>query len=170
MKKQFLSIMLFLVCISLNAQENVIKVNPLGILFGTASVSYEKILTPTSSFQVNALYSNINFLGLHYQGYGGGIDYRLYTTKTKLAPAGFYFSPGVSYNFYNMEYDSTPYNFSGLSIKGVAGYQWLWGRFDLDLFAGLNYLILNKTELSNDNIEISSGLGPTLGVSIGYAF
>ena len=51
----------------------------------------------------------------------------------------------------------------------MLGYQWIWGGFDLDLFAGLNYTLGGKVTVSGSDYSVN-GFGPALGVAIGYAF
>lgn len=169
MKKQFISFMLIIACFSASAQKNVIKVNPLGLLFGSASVSYERVLTPKSAFQVNALYGNLSFSDFSYSSFGAGVDYRIYLSKTKEAPVGFYVSPGLAYNNLTFAVLSDKATVSSFALKGLAGYQWVWGGFDLDLFGGFNYSFGGNVSLNGSNYGVS-GFGPALGVSIGYAF
>jgi hypothetical protein len=150
-----------------NDVKNVIKVNPLGLLFGTTSLSYERVLTPKSALQINANYGNIKILGISISNVGVGADYRLYFSKSKEAPRGFYFAPGAAYSNVSVENVSG----SAFSLSGVAGYQWVWkSGFELDLYLGPQYTFGGELNSGGTNYAQFSGFGPKLGVSIGYGF
>ena len=169
MKRLFISLLIAVVCFTASAQQNVVKINPLGLLIGAASVSYEKTLSPSSSFQINGLFGGMTFSDFSYSTWGAGADYRFYLTKSKVAPTGFYVAPGLAYNNMNFKVDTEKASASAFAIKGMLGYQWIWGGFDLDLFAGLNYTLGGKVTVSGSDYSVN-GFGPALGVAIGYAF
>lgn len=148
--------------------KNIIKINPLGVLFGSFSMSYERLITPNSSLQFNANYGNINLFDIKIGTYGAGVDYRLYFSKNRIAPEGFYFSPGVSYATLSID----DVSISAFELRGVAGYQWIWDSgFQLELFIGPNYTFVDDISFADDTIigEIS-GVNGTIGFSIGYNF
>ena len=152
---------------------NVVKVNPLGLLFGSASVAYERAINEKSSIQVNGSFGGLSVGGVKYTNFGGGLDYKIYLSKTKSAPEGFYASPGAG--FYSLkvkEVGGTSVSGSGFIVKGVVGNQWIWeSGFSLDLFGGINYYAGGKIKGSG-GVEYTkfNGVLPALGVSIGYAF
>lgn len=170
MKKLILIVAALIVAYGVKGQndvKNVIKVNPLGLLFGTTSLSYERVLSPKSAFQVNANYGNIKILGVSISNVGVGADYRLYFSKTKEAPRGFYFAPGIAYS--NVSVESA--NGSAFSLSGVGGYQWVWNSgFELDLFLGPEYTFGGEINSGGTNYAQFSGFGAKVGVSIGFGF
>jgi len=66
MKKLFILLLIAVVCFTARAQQNVVKINPIGLLIGAASVSYEKTLSPSSSFQINGLFGGMTFSDFSY--------------------------------------------------------------------------------------------------------
>jgi hypothetical protein len=97
MKKVILSICVMAACTVAVAQKggsgsdakpNVVKVNPLGLLFGNASISYERALNEKSAIQVNGSFGGFSIGGVKYTSLGGGVDYRYYLSNTKTAPEG----------------------------------------------------------------------------------
>jgi hypothetical protein len=152
---------------------NVIKVNPLGLLFGSANISFERAVSEKSAVQVNATFGGLSIGGVKYTNFGGGLDYKYYVSSTKAAPQGFYVSPGAG--FYSVkvkESGGTSVSGSGFIVKAVAGNQWIWNSgFALDLFAGINFYAGGKIK-GTGGIEYTkfNGVLPALGVSLGYAF
>ena len=63
---------------TLNAQENIIKANPLAILGGTDLVSYERALGDQTSILVSGAIGGFKFSSIQYKTYGGGLQYRYY--------------------------------------------------------------------------------------------
>jgi hypothetical protein len=154
-------------------KKNVIKINPIGFLFGNASVGFERAINDNSAIQVNGSFGGISLGGVKYTNVGFGIDYKYYFAKDKSAPLGFYASPGVG--FYSVkvkEAGGTSVSGSGFIIKGVIGNQWIWDSgFSLDLFGGINFYAGGKIKGSG-GVEYTkyNGVLPALGLGIGYAF
>lgn len=154
-------------------KSNVIKVNPLGLLFGSANVSFERAINQKSSIQINAAFGGLSVGGVKYTNIGGGIDYKYYVSNSKSAPEGFYVSPGAG--FYSVkvkESGGSSYTGSGFIVKAVIGNQWIWNSgFSLDLFGGVNYYAGGKIK-GTGGVEYTkfNGVLPALGVSLGYAF
>ncbi len=170
--KRFL-IIVFAVCVVFlaNAQEftHVFKVSPIGMLFGHFSGTYEKVVTEKSSFLINANYINRTFLGVHTISGGGAVNYRYYLGSEKLAPIGFYLSPGFSYSNYSIGQDVL--NASSFAFSAVGGYQWVWNfGLSLDLNIGFQYAVSNDATVSTINLGSFSGVVPKFGVSLGWAF
>ena len=179
MKKIILSVAILSISIAAVAQKksesdfkNVVKVNPLGLLFGTANVSFEHVLTEKSAVQGNLQFGSISFLGVKYTNIGAGVDYKFYLSHTKTAPNGFYASPGIGFYSTTIKDGSGSFKGAGAIIKGVVGNQWAWeSGFALDLFGGINYFAGSKiTGSGGTTYSKFSGALPALGVSLGYAF
>lgn len=154
-------------------RKNVVKINPLGALFGNASVAYERAVSEKASVQINGSFGGLSLGGVKYTNVGAGVDYKAYLGKDKAAPEGFYASPGVG--FYSVkvkESGGSSVSGSGFIAKGVIGNQWIWNSgFTLDLFGGINYYAGGKIKGSNGTEYTKfNGVLPALGVSIGYAF
>ena len=178
MKKGLLVLLIALFGFSnVKAQEanGIIKVNPLGFVFGVFNVTYEKPLNDKSSVAVGASYFNWSNLGI--SGIGGSAEYRLYFSNNSEAPHGMFAGPildlgSLSYNYegYTIvdgEMKTTKEKQSVFSIGGgvKAGYQWLWDSgIALDLYFGYGYRAAKF-----ENYDYSGGY-PILGIGIGYAF
>jgi hypothetical protein len=185
MKKiNFLMALALLATVTLHAQKDndrtqVIKVNPLGAIFGSANLAYEKALGEgATSILLAPSFGFFKSGTFKYTTYGLGAEYRFYFKKE--APEGTYFAPGVGYTFGQAKYEDAfgsgadeKTNVGGFAAKGVFGKQWIWGGgFTLDLNGGIQYINLKFADSQGifANSAAFSGILPALGVSIGYAF
>ncbi len=177
MKKIIICLFALSFFLGAHAQEvkNVVKVNPLGLIIGSASLSYERLLNEKSSVQLNANYGSWNILGNKISSIGAGLDYRMYISKTKVAPNGWYLSPGASFS--SVSYTSTDIfsntitgSISSIGLKADMGYQWVWDSgFALELFFGAGYGIASG---DSDGISLggATGIAPRLGIALGWGF
>jgi hypothetical protein len=165
MKKILLAIAIALFALpKINAQENVIKFNPLALVLSTVQVGYERVLNDNQSIQVNLGYASFKSGSIDYSGFGGGLQYRFYLQKEKVALEGWFAAPYVNYS----SYDASGLKTSIFSGGGLVGYQWLWNPITLDLYIGPAYYSVNADEDSFDyGFE---GFGPIFGFSLGYSF
>lgn len=161
------------------SKPNIVKFNPLGLLFGSGNLAYERALNAKSSVVVAPSFGFLKSGDFKYSTYGLGLEYRFYLSKTKSAPEGIYAAPGVGYvlgtakstdPFSGVEEKTNVSTFTG---KAVFGYQWVWDSgLVLDLNGGFQYLNFkfkdNTGVFSSD--DALSGLLPALAVSIGYNF
>lgn len=168
---------------SVSAQENgknVIKVEPFGALIGSYSMSYERLITEKSTFQIDANYGNINLFGLKINTLGAGVAYRYYFSKTKMAPEGFFISPTISYSnlsIFNAAYPTDKLSVGTFEGGLVAGYQWIFNSgLQLDLYVGPGITSVTKINVPVQDLDMSeyvddlSGFGTKFGFSIGYCF
>ena len=177
MKKIMFTLFAAFVLSNVNAQENVIKVNPLGLLFGSAEFSYERALNEKSSAELSVAYINLNanFSNGEDAGVSGlGVEgkYKFYFSKSKDAPRGWYAAPVASYFSISGKAGNNDGKVSAVTAGAIAGYQWVFGRsatgFALDLNFGAQYL---SAQTSGDiNGLTIGGILPRLGLAIGYAW
>lgn len=184
MKKILLSCLIALaISTSINAQsdelsenQNIIKVNPLGLLFGSATIGYERALGEKSSILILPSYGKLKLEGFKYSQVGIGAEYRFYLSSSKSAPNGIYAAPGISYysgkvtiNDGNGDHES---KFASFGAKAVFGNQWIFNSgFVIDLNGGIsyqNFKYKNTTGVFSD-LKVN-GVFPTLNFSIGYNF
>lgn len=151
------------------APANVVKVNPLGLLFGNLNFTYERAISAHSSLNATVGYTSLSATvdgeNTRLTGFGVGGGYRYYFSADKVAPDGWYVGP-------NAAYSSATIEGAGVSTFGVgalAGHQWVFdSHFDLDLFFGAQHLSVNTTgDISELNV---SGILPQLGLALGFAF
>ena len=156
--------------------QNVVKLNPLGALFGSANLAYERALSEKSSVVIAPSFGMLKSGGFKYTTFGLGAEYRFYFSKEKEAPMGFYAAPGVGFSFGQAKIDDiygdgedSKTNITAINAKGVIGYQWIFGSgFTVDLNGGLQYV---KFKFKSDGFGIPlSGILPAVGASIGYSF
>lgn len=144
-----------------HAQKNIVKVNPIGIIFGVFNAEYEHAFTEKSSFTIGASY--LNWKNVNVTAVGADLGYRFYFSKTTAAPEGMFLSPFISLG--NYKYTDTNETAFAVGYGGRAGYQWIWDSgFALDLYFGYGYQNVKFTSKT-----ISGGL-PQLGIALGYAF
>ena len=160
-----------------NVQPNVVKLNPLGALFGSANLGFEHAFNEKSSVVILPSFGMLKSSGFKYTTYGIGAEYRLYFTGT--APRGTYVAPGLSAQFGTAKVegseggDDQKTNISGFSAKVVIGHQWIWNSgFTLDLNGGVQYVDFSFKDKTGDfaGQNALSGILPALNFSIGYNF
>ena len=159
-----------------HAQENVLKVNPLGLAFGSLQLGYEHALSDKSSFQIDLAYVNYNVnLGLvssKATGFGVEGQYRFYVSSSKSTPRGWFFAPAISYSSAKATSGSLTGKATAFSGGILAGYQWVFGGkdsgFALDLNFGANYANVSTSgDISSVKID---GIIPRIGLALGYAW
>ena len=154
------------------AQDNVLKVNPLALIKLDAEVYFERVIGDRTSAVVGASlgtasieevkHNNISLLG----------EYRIYFDIGSIqsdAPAGIYAAP-----FTRIRYSKSPNgDFSFASIGAIAGYQYLINdRFAIDVFVGpyMNVKFSESTDVNTDAARYNGKSGLRFGVSAGIAF
>jgi hypothetical protein len=178
MKKVIFLFTVLVITLSSKAQDgdikaNVIKVNPLGLLIGQASIAFEHAINEKSSFLIAPTFGGFNFGGVKYTQFGGGAEYRFYLSKSAEAPKGFYAAPGVGFNSGSVKVDNgDKTNFTSFAVKGIIGNQWIFGSgFVLDLNGGIQYSSFKYKDESGVFSGLKgNGIFPTLGFSLGYNF
>ena len=134
-----------------NAQEksNVLKFNYLGVLVGSYTLVYERVLDYESSLQLSIGYRNYKFSSHdtteNYSGFTFVGEYRWYLKPLKRqAPKGLYIAPFVRYGNYkdkfiygnNQEYNLT-FHINSWAGGLMAGYQFLIAKLiSVDIFLG----------------------------------
>lgn len=167
------------------AQKNVVKFNPLSLLFVWSDlVTYERGIGNHSSLQLGAGIKNSNNLNGELKYRGGSLMYRYYIKESL---SKFYGGIEMSYARVNEEYDefsflpteypdSSKFDFNIFAVGARAGYQWSWDfGLILDLNLGANYLNVNYTKIelgdpSDESHMLKNGINPNLAFSIGYRF
>ena len=159
--------MAFLFMAAMNAQDNIIKTNPLGLAFGNLNATYEKVLNEKSS-----VLGSINFtyriFGVDVNALGLGGAYRFYFSHAKKqVPAGLYINPQIGFNFGSV--DDLSYN--AFSLGAEVGHQWVWeSGVVLDLGIGPNYISLSGNDVDSINFDSDGGIFPSATIAVGYNF
>lgn len=182
MKKLFFTAILTFSMANITAQENVIKVNPLAILGGIDLVSYERALSDNTSGIISAAYGGFKIGDLDYSSFGGGLQYRYYFDEVL---SGWYGAAALSYQTGEVESgnitiggsstDANKFDFSAFGGGLNIGHQWIWNSgFSLDLNLGASYKSFNYEFEDEDQENLfdvkASGVLPTFGFALGYAF
>ena len=182
MKKIFLTAAAVFAFSFANAQENIVKANPLALLGGTDMVSFEHKLDGNSSIVLGAGIGGFKIGDAKYSNMGAEVQYRYYFNE---ALEGFYAGGQVGYSSGKVKIDGFPTfsggtlvattnetNFGSFKLGGKGGYQWIWGSgFSLDLNVGIAY---NNFSYKNSDALFAtlkaSGVLPNFGFGLGYAF
>jgi hypothetical protein len=157
-------------------EKNILKINPLGIIFGSGSFSYERAIGSKSSFEINASFGIYTYREIKYTSFGIGADYRFYLSKMKEAPKGFHIGPGAGLVFGNAKlnprFGELENAVTGYIVNGTFGHQWIFkNNLSVDIAAGAQYLKYNfKDKERVYFIEPLSKVLPALILSFGYAF
>lgn len=176
MKKIIFILSFIVISNSLFCQKNVVKINPLGLIFGTLPLSYERVIKPKISLQFSptVVFISGTFDGTKSNLTGFGFEFMPkfgFGKKTEL-PRGWYAAPAAGYSYASGKSGNQSGSVGLFNLGGVAGYQWVFGKSDsgfaLDLNAGLQYI---NASSSGDISSVSiNGILPRIGVNIGYAF
>ncbi len=164
-----------------NAQENIIKANPLSILGGTDLLSFEHKIGDHTSAVLGLGYGGFSIGGAKYTNMGAELQYRYYFNE---ALKGFYGGGQIGYSFGKVTMDEIDFtgttftttsidtDFSSMKVGAKGGYQWVWDSgFSLDLNLGLAYNNFNyKDSGSTTSTLKASGVLPNFGFGLGYAF
>lgn len=167
-----------------NAQENVIKANPLSFFGGSDLVSFEHKLGDHSSALLGLGISGFKIGDAKYSSQGAEVQYRYYFDE---ALQGWYAGGQVGYNGGKVKFENSyVYNtstgnydsgtqetkFTAFKVGAKGGYQWIWDSgFALDLNLGFGYNSYKYTDNSGVFSGLkASGILPNLGFGLGYAF
>lgn len=98
------SVVLLFVSLGSHAQKNVIKVDPLGLLFNTAQLSYERVIGEKSSLELSLNFNKVtgslstlsNDTEVNTLGFEG--KYKFYFSSVQMAPKGWYVAPVANYS------------------------------------------------------------------------
>ena len=157
-------------------KKNILKLNPLGIIFGSGSFSYERAIGSKSSFEINSSFGIYKYQGIKYTSFGLGADYRFYLSKSKIAPKGFHVGPGAGLVFGNAKlnpiYGELDDAITGYIVNATFGHQWIFkNNFSIDIAGGAQYVKYNFKDKEGIFFgEAYSGVLPALIFSLGYAF
>lgn len=171
-KKTMLGACLIAASFTAKAQDvsNAIKVNPLGLLFGTANATYELKVGEKSSVGINLLYSSFKFAGIKYSSVGGGAEYRYYFSEDPLE--GWYLGAAAGYQVGKLDFTGTEFKYNAISVGAIGGRQWVWNSgilIDLGLTCG--YVNIGyEDNIGNTTGLKASGVGVGGRFAIGYAF
>jgi hypothetical protein len=157
---------------SLQAQENIVKLNPLSALIGVITPSYERVINEKSTFAVGINFFSRDLDAIKTTGFGITPEYRFYISKTKEAPRGVYVGPFVRYQNISAKGDTSSgdkVSASVFGLGGIFGHQWVWDSgFALDLFIGPSWFF---SDANDDDFSVTvSGTGVRFGVALGFAF
>lgn len=169
MKTKFLSIasflMLFFMASNLNAQ-NVVKVNPIGLAFGSLNGGYETFLSENTSLYLKANFYSRSLVGTRYTGFGVGGEYRFYLSDND-RPKGLYAGPIANIGFIGTNTDIID-NYTLITIGGIIGYQWVFSeKFTVEVNIGPAYGIV--TGDFGDTDIFGDGIYPVISLlTLGY--
>ncbi|MDA0176454.1 DUF3575 domain-containing protein [Mesoflavibacter profundi] len=184
MKKLFvLAAFILLGATAVNAQQNVVKVNPLALLGGSDLVSYERAFGEKTSGIISGAVGGFKIGDVKYKSAGAGLQFRYYFDEVL---SGWYGGAIADYQSGTVESESTTFTFDGdvstesddfdfSSFGGglKIGHQWVWDSgFTLDLNLGASYKSFDY-DLNDPQEEErykASGVLPTFGFGLGYAF
>ncbi len=162
---------------TVNAQKNVVKVNPLGLIFGSLNASYERALSDKSAIEFSLDYTTVNVTvdsgeNAKATGLGLGAGYKIYFSKNNVAPRGWYAEPNLNYASVSASSGNEEGKVNAFSVGALGGYQWVFGGSDsgfaLDLGLGFQYFSASTT--GNVNDTGLSGFIPAAKLAIGYGF
>lgn len=172
-------------CVAAKAQENVVKLNPLGLLFGSFNVGYERVINEGQSAQLNVNIITFKVGDSKFSGFGLTPEYRFHFGNHE-NPKGFYAGPYINFNTFKWKVEpeeifgvttgGSETSVTAFGVGGIIGHQWILGEafaIDLNLGAGYNTVSLDSDVEDDDEPSFglaASGILPRFGLSFGYAF
>lgn len=174
MKKVLLIAVVLMLSIGARAQSNVVKLNILSLVVKTANVSYERVLSESSSFQLGVAYTGASISDTRLKGLQITPEYRVYLSETN-APDGVYAAPWIRYSNLSLESGDSKASLSSFGGGAVIGKQWIFKEsISLETFLGPGYSLssIDVEQGSEDSFNIGSfdGFGIRFGVNFGLAF
>lgn len=188
MKRTLFIALTCLMTSSLFAQDNVVKLNPLGALFGSINAGFEHKLNDNHSAQLNVNFISrtvdVIFFKYKFSGFGVAPEYRFHLGDHE-NPFKLYAGPVVNVNFLTSKVDgedvgSSKTTYTAIGGGGQIGYEWLIGSaFVIDVNAGAVYQsVSSSTEAESsdgETLDIDfnlavSGIFPRITAAIGIAF
>lgn len=192
MKKAFLLlfVLVSLAAGSVQAQNNIVKVNIISPIVRTGSVFYERTIAQDKSVQLGFFYTGFSVDDTKFTGFGITPEFRKYLSSSKNAPEGFYIAPFLRYQSFNLKVDESGWydeetgeteDVNGKATMNtfgggmLIGGQWVFAdRCVLDTFFGPSYNAGSVSVKDGDEDMFStgafSGFGIRTGVAIGIKF
>jgi hypothetical protein len=180
MKNVFSLIIILLMIASISYSQSTatkaVTGNPIGLAYGLFNAQYEFALNQKNSVAVRANFVGYSIGGYANSAFGFGGSYRWYVMDSKTI-VGWWAQPSADILFWTSEWTAfqpTSLNpnaqvnkqdntvFFGLG--GDGGYKWIWDHFALDVSLGARVYIGKISGLR------FGGVGPQLGVNLGYAW
>lgn len=174
-------IFLILTCLVISgttfAQRNVVKINPLGLAFGSTELGYEGVTSNNLTYEISIAYvsdkQDLNGVkDVKSSGIGVEGKLKFYLLKSKEAPRGLYAAPVITFDYLNPKPKGDQERFTVLKGGALLGYQWVFGGSDsgfaLDVNLGAQYTSTALVDTIGDGP--SSGILIRSGVSLGYAW
>lgn len=147
--------------------QQIIKLNPIGLAFGSLNAGYEQFVSDNSSFYVGASFYTRGILGIRYSGLGLDGQYRFYLSDNE-RPRGLYAAPAASVGFIGFKDSGDNYNYTLIRLGGLIGYQWQFGgNFTVELGIGPSYGIIAGSGLDEYD-TFGDGVLPIGILSLGY--
>lgn len=161
--------------------EHIITANPIGLIFGYINAHYEMAVGKGNGLGFNGGLNFYGAAGWSWFGFSAGAEYNWYFQQHALN--GWFAGPmaGISMISINYEYDAYDASLNlvtkkesasafGFQLGGKGGYRWIWdGGFTLDVQGGIIYTISGAVTLGGSTAPFG-GVGPALGVNLGYAW
>ena len=173
-------------------KKRLLKIDLITPLAKTLSIAYETKQNDKSSFQIGFHYTNANNTISNYskvEGVGAMLEYRLYLSKKRVSPEGFFM--GFSGRGQRLAYEKTDYTtvynpitqtyttstqlqkdfniFMGVGLS--FGGQWVFkDAVNLSVFGGPTYYFGADNAPSTIIMTNGNGYGFTLGCMVGIAF
>ncbi len=196
MKKIGLNIFIgLLTVVSLNAQKavqnnnkentfipkNIIKVFPLNALIGEIGVGYERVIKPKTSLNFTLIQEFdkeefFNTVSVRYYTVFVEAELKLYLSKHKKAPEGWFVSGGLlgecNYSEYKSRINDQSVDLERFQVggSGKTGYQWVFEKalkgLTIEVAGGIEY----RTVANMFGRAFSDGFDPVLNFTVGYSW
>ncbi|MDB4297522.1 DUF3575 domain-containing protein [Flavobacteriaceae bacterium] len=151
-----------------NSELQAIKISPLGFIFDSYNISYERASASDQTFTLDLHYTNFKESGSEVSGIGFGGGYRFYIDLDDYLN-GWFVGPKATISFLNYTLaNTTDLKTTLFELAFIGGKQWKWDTLTLEVFTGPS--ITDFGEAGDSYPGGESVFGITGGISVGYAF
>jgi len=146
--------------------KNRLSFDPLGLLFGIGSFTYERGLSKRVSLQISPTFVFWGFGDSDITGGGLSVGASYYITGD--APRGFHMTMRLAPGFVSIDDNDGDSDTTFLFFtKFLVGYNWIWkSGFSLGVGGGMQYVHVK----SEDSVDAFNGILPTLDFNLGFGF
>lgn len=151
--------------------QNVLKVNPVGLLLGSGNLSFERFVNSKIALQADAIFHYQTLDGIKFSGGGFGLASRYYFTDRE-RPGGLFGSVGAAYNFVSfndIQDENFSYSFPSLSVH--LGHQWKFSKLSFEAGVGGQYGYIRSLPDSPETEKFfGDGFFPMVNLGVGVIF
>lgn len=169
-----LALAVFALTIKPASAEVNLRIDPLNTLIGTANVQLDFGIADTWTLGPSIRYIDRTIDDFETSAYGLGIRANYYFNR-KVFTQGWYLGPSLGYASAKVKTDDglggdLEGTGTGVTAAVIAGYQWMWESFNINLGAGPAYTTIGDITVETDDGNYKEEFDGLSGVDIALEF